>query len=114
MLLLAFLLGLTGPALAQAHPGQAVVILDVRGVIDPVVAPYVKLGLDTANSTDAPLVIILLDPPGGLAAALRAMVLAILHSNIPIIVLSVEPFEVCTASAGVFMPMVARVAARWE
>jgi membrane-bound serine protease (ClpP class) len=36
-------------------------ILKVRGVIDPVVAQCVKHGLDTANSTDAPLVIILED-----------------------------------------------------
>jgi membrane-bound serine protease (ClpP class) len=111
VLLLALLLGLTtGLALARAPAGQAVVILEVRGVIDPVVAQYVKHGLDTANSTDAPLVVILLDTPGGLDTAMREIVQAILNSNTPV-VLFVEPSGARAASAGVFITMAAHLAA---
>jgi membrane-bound serine protease (ClpP class) len=90
--------------------GQTIVILEVRGVIDPVVAQYVKYGLDRANSTDAPLVVILLDTPGGLDTAMRAIVQAILNSDIPIAVY-VEPSGARAASAGVFITMAAHVAA---
>jgi membrane-bound serine protease (ClpP class) len=95
---------MTGSALAQAPAGQAVVILEVRGVIDPVVAQYVKHGLDMANHTDAPLVVILLDTPGGLDTAMREIVQAILNSDVPVAVF-VEPSGARAASAGVFMTM---------
>jgi membrane-bound serine protease (ClpP class) len=101
---------MTGLALAQQPVGRAVVILDVRGVIDPVVAQYVKQGLDTANHTDAQLVIICLDTPGGLDTAMREIVQAILNSDIPIAVF-VEPSGARAASAGVFITIAADVAA---
>lgn len=110
VLLLALLLGMTGLALAQQPSGQAVVILEVRGVIDPVVAQYVKQGLETANHTDAQLLIICLDTPGGLDTAMREIVQAILNSDIPIAVF-VEPSGARAASAGVFITMAADVAA---
>ncbi|MBI1876846.1 MAG: hypothetical protein HYR94_01170 [Chloroflexi bacterium] len=110
VLLLALLLGMTGLAFAQSPSGRAVVILEVRGVIDPVVAQYVKQGLETANHTDAPLVIIRLDTPGGLDTAMREIVQAILNSDVPVAVF-VEPSGARAASAGVFMTMAAHVAA---
>lgn len=110
VLLLALLLGMTGLAFAQSPSGRAVVILEVRGVIDPVVAQYVKQGLETANHTDAPLVIIRLDTPGGLDTAMREIVQAILNSEVPVAVF-VEPSGARAASAGVFMTMAAHLAA---
>lgn len=110
VLLLALLLALTGLARTQAQSSRAVVILQVRGVIDPVVAQYVKQSLDTANHTDAQLVIIRLDTPGGLDTAMREMVQAILNSDVPVVVF-VEPSGARAASAGVFITMAAHVAA---
>ncbi len=110
VLLLTLLLALTGLAWVQAQSGQAVVILEVRGVIDPVVAQYLKHGLDTANRTDALLVVILLDTPGGLDTAMREIVQAILNSDTPIVVY-VEPSGARAASAGVFIAMSAHLAA---
>jgi len=110
VLLLALLLGMTGLTFAQPPLGKAVVILEVRGVIDPIVAQYVKHGLDTANHTDAQLVIIRLDTPGGLDTAMRDIVQAILNSDVPVAVF-VEPSGARAASAGVFMTMAAHLAA---
>jgi membrane-bound serine protease (ClpP class) len=110
VLLLALFLGVTGLAFAQPASGGAVMILEVRGVIDPVVAQYVKHSLDTADSADAQLVVILLDTPGGLDTAMREIVQAILNSNVPVIVY-VEPSGARAASAGVFITMAAHLAA---
>ncbi len=110
LLLGALLLGMTGLAFAQPTSGRPVVILEVRGVIDPVVAQYVKHGLDTANNTDAQLVVILLDTPGGLDTAMRSIVQGILNSDIPVAVY-VEPAGARAASAGVFITMAAHMAA---
>ena len=110
VLLLALFLGVTGPAFAQPASGGVVMILEVRGVIDPVVAQYVKHGLDTADGVEAQLVVILLDTPGGLDTAMRDIVQAILNSEVPVAVF-VEPSGARAASAGVFITMAAHVAA---
>jgi len=98
------------PVLAdEAAPG-AVLVLHVRGVIDPVVAQYVVQGLADASAANARLVIIQLDTPGGLDSAMRDMVQAILNSQVPVAVF-VAPAGARAASAGVFITMAAHVAA---
>jgi membrane-bound serine protease (ClpP class) len=109
LLLSVLILGMTGLAFARQASGGAITIVEVRGIIDPVVAQYVKHGLDTANSADANLVIILLDTPGGLDPAMRDIVQAILNSDVPVAVY-VEPSGARAASAGVFITMAAHVA----
>jgi membrane-bound serine protease (ClpP class) len=108
LLLGALLLGLTTPVLAQSEANGAVVVLDVRGVIDPITAQYVENSLATAN--DAQLVVISLDTPGGLDTAMRTIVQAILNADVPVAVF-VEPSGARAASAGVFITMAAHVAA---
>jgi membrane-bound serine protease (ClpP class) len=91
-------------ALAQAPAGQVVMILEICGVINPIVAQYVTYNLTSANHTDTPLVVLLLDTPGGLDTTMRELVQAILNSD-NLIVLFVEPSRVCAASAEVFITM---------
>lgn len=110
LLLCMLLLGLVEPVLAQQSWTGKAVILEVRGVIDPVTAQYVKQGLKTANSAEAELVVIRLDTPGGLDTAMRDIVQAILNSHVPVAVF-VEPSGARAASAGVFITMAAHVAA---
>lgn len=111
LLLLVGLLWLaTGPALADETVPGAVLVLHVRGVIDPVVAQYVVQSLADARAADARLVIIQLDTPGGLDSAMRDMVQAILNSQVPVAVF-VAPAGARAASAGVFITMAAHVAA---
>ncbi len=102
--------GIVGPAFAQDAPPGAVVVLEVRGVIDPIVAQYVEQGIGAANGTGAGLVVILLDTPGGLDTAMRAIVQAILNSDVPVAVF-VAPSGARAASAGVFITMAGHVAA---
>jgi membrane-bound serine protease (ClpP class) len=100
--------GVATPALAQ-QPRTAVV-LEVRGVIDPVVAQYVGRGISAAHRAGAQLVLIQLDTPGGLDTAMRTIVQAILNSEVPVAVL-IAPSGARAASAGVFITMAAHVAA---
>jgi membrane-bound serine protease (ClpP class) len=104
------MVGLTSPAFAQGVSRGAVVVLEVRGVIDPVVAKYVSHGIGATNSRGAELVVIQLDTPGGLDTAMREIVQAILNSDVPVAVF-VAPSGARAASAGVFITMAAHVAA---
>jgi membrane-bound serine protease (ClpP class) len=95
---------------AQNDSPGGVVVLKVYGVIDPVVAQYVKNGIKAAASANAELVVIQLDTPGGLDTAMRDIVQAILSSEVPVAVF-VAPPGARAASAGVFITMAADVAA---
>ncbi len=110
LLFSALMFGITSPSFAGWASEGAVVVLEVRGVIDPVVAQYVKQGIDAANNAGAELVVIQLDTPGGLDTAMRDIVQAILNSDVPVAVF-VAPSGARAASAGVFITMAAHVAA---
>ena len=110
LLFSALFVGVAGPAFAQHASQGAVVVLEVRGVIDPVVAQYVEQGIDAANTAGAGLVVIQLDTHGGLDTAMRDIVQAILNSHVPVAVF-VAPAGARAASAGVFITMAAHVAA---
>lgn len=107
------LLGLAGVASAQDVTGARVLVVEVRGVIDPIVARYVERSLavaDNAPNHSVALVVILLDTPGGLDSAMRTIVQAILNAETPVAVF-VEPAGARAASAGVFITMAAHLAA---
>jgi hypothetical protein len=86
VLLLALLLEMMGPAFRQPTLGKAVVILEVRGVIDPVAPQYIKCDLDTPNPTGFRLLSLYLNPIGGLGTAMRKIAQAILNFDIPLTV----------------------------
>jgi membrane-bound serine protease (ClpP class) len=106
----ALMVGVAHSALAQNDSPGEVVILNVHGVIDPVVAQYVKRGIEAAASSGAELIVIQLDTPGGLDTAMRDIVQTILNSDVPIVVF-VAPPGARAASAGVFITVAAHVAA---
>ena len=95
---------------ALGTPPARVVLLQVRGVIDPIVAQYVEQGVRVANREGADLIVIQLDTPGGLDTAMRTVVQAILASDTPVAVF-VAPSGARAASAGVFIAMAAHVIA---
>lgn len=106
-----FVLGL-GPGLAQAQSfsSSPVVVLTVKGVIDPVTARYVVRGLGEAASMNAEAVVIQLDTPGGLDTAMREIVQAMLNASVPVVVY-VWPRGARAGSAGVFITLAAHIAA---
>lgn len=90
--------------------GGAVHILQVADAIGPGVADFIGQGIDRAESADAACVLIQLDTPGGLAEAMRQIVMRILASRVPVVVY-VAPGGARAASAGVMITMAADVAA---
>ncbi|MCB4824810.1 NfeD family protein [Roseicella aerolata] len=111
MLLLALaLLPAQAPAQPAAEAGRVALLLTVEGGIGPGIAEYVIDGLDRAAAQGAALVVIRLDTPGGLDAATRRIVQAMLASPVPVAIW-VAPRGARAASAGLFLLSAAQVAA---
>ncbi len=103
-----FLIGLSGiPVSADAGD---VLVIEVKGTINPVLAKHIQNGITEAENTDAELCVILLDTPGGLDTAMRDIVQSISNSRVPVAVY-VAPSGARAASAGVFITLAGHVAA---
>ncbi len=100
---------IVSPVLSQGQ-GQPVIVLEVEGVINPFSARYLERGLAVAQGSDAALVVVVLDTPGGLETSMREMVQSILQSSIPVAVF-VSPEGARAASAGLFILMAGDIAA---
>jgi membrane-bound serine protease (ClpP class) len=103
---LLFLLAiLAGPAVA----GE-VVTLEVDGAIGVATAEYLVSGLEHARDTDAELVIVRMDTPGGLVNSTRDIIKAILASPVPVAVY-VAPEGARADSAGTYILFASHIAA---
>lgn len=112
ILRISFLLGLLLAALAVARVQAAsptITIVNVKGVINPVLEDYIERGLEEAEDINATACIIQMDTPGGLDTAMRDIVQHIVNARIPVVVY-VSPSGARAASAGVFITMAAHVA----
>jgi membrane-bound serine protease (ClpP class) len=87
-----------------------IVVLEIEGTINPVVAEYIQNGIEKAEEADARACIIQMDTPGGLDTAMRDIVQAILNADIPVIVY-VSPSGARAASAGTYITLAGHVAA---
>jgi membrane-bound serine protease (ClpP class) len=105
------LLGLVAaPIAAQERGSGPVMVIEVRGIINPLTTRYLERTLSLAQQRDARLVVLLLDTPGGLESAMREMSQLLLNSPIPTAVY-VEPDGARATSAGLFITMAGHVAA---
>ncbi|MFO7917604.1 MAG: nodulation protein NfeD [Anaerolineae bacterium] len=108
-ILLAMVMLIAWPMVTQAANGS-VMVLQVRGVINPFSARYLQRGLRLAEQRGVQMVLITLDTPGGLESAMREMVQALLEAPVPTVVY-VAPRGARATSAGMFVLLAADVAA---
>jgi membrane-bound serine protease (ClpP class) len=105
------LLGLAvvaGSSRAAAAPGD-VVVLPATGIVDNVLANYIREGILRADREDAAAVVIRLNTPGGSLAATQEIVSTLLEAPLPVIVW-VAPQGARAASAGTFITLAANLA----
>ncbi|WP_456474192.1 NfeD family protein [Candidatus Pyrohabitans sp.] len=95
----------------SAHAeGAEVIVVEVKGIIDPVVKDYVARGIEQAEGQGAEALILEIDTPGGLDASMRSIIQDILDSRVPVVVY-VYPRGARAASAGSFILVASHAAA---
>ncbi|MFC2032154.1 nodulation protein NfeD [Chloroflexota bacterium] len=93
----------------QAASPSRVVVLEVKGTVNPVLVGYIERGIERAEEINATVCIIQLDTPGGLDTAMRDIIQHIVNAKVPVVVY-VSPSGARAASAGAFIAMAAHVA----
>jgi membrane-bound serine protease (ClpP class) len=96
--------------LAQAAEPPPVVVIDVKGAIGVGTGHMIEEGFARARNERAGLIVLRLDTPGGLVAATRDIIQAILSSPVPVAVY-IAPSGARAASAGTYIAYAAHVAA---
>ena len=99
----------TAPESSDTAPTKAL-LMQIDGTIGPVTAEYFRNGLRKADELGADLVVLRLDTPGGLDAAMRDIVKDILAAPLPVVGY-VAPSGARAASAGTYILYATHVAA---
>ncbi len=94
---------------AETRSGT-VLVATIRGSINPASSDYLQRAIRQAEEERAAALLIELDTPGGLVAATKDIIQAMLGAEVPIIVY-VAPRGAWAGSAGTFITMAAHVAA---
>ncbi|MBI5410048.1 MAG: nodulation protein NfeD [Nitrospirae bacterium] len=87
-----------------------IIVINVEGVVNPVMSEFISTSIDEAVNEKADLIVIKLDTPGGLDTSMRTIVKKITASEAPVVVY-VSPGGARAASAGVFITLSAHIAA---
>ena len=89
--------------------GPRVLVVDIERRIDPLTVGYITRGIDRAEESEASLLVIRLDTPGGLVESTRDIVRVMVDAETPIAVL-VSPAGARASSAGTFVTAAAHFA----
>jgi membrane-bound serine protease (ClpP class) len=107
---LALLAGLSGMLVGGARGAEPqVVLLPTTGIVDQVMAAYLREGVAAADARGAEAVIIELNTPGGSLEATNEIAGTLLEARVPVIVW-VAPSGGRAASAGTFITLAGHVA----
>ena len=101
------------PATPEREPvvrDGAVLVVTVKGTINPASADYIVNAIEQAEREQAALLVIELDTPGGVLASAQEIVQALLAADVPVAVF-VSPRGAWAASAGAFITMAGHIAA---
>ena len=101
--------GLVLPGRSTAAAERAIV-LEINGAIGPPIADYLTGEIKAAPSSDARLVILRMNTPGGLDTSMRQIISAILASPLPVVTY-VAPNGARAASAGTYIAYASPIAA---
>ncbi len=85
-------------------------VVEINGPIGPAVSDHVVKAITRAREENVPVLILRMDTPGGLDAAMRDMIKAILNSPVPVIGF-VAPPGARAASAGTYLLYATHIAA---
>ncbi|MEE4186417.1 MAG: nodulation protein NfeD, partial [Gammaproteobacteria bacterium] len=95
---------------AASFADDSIVNIELKGGIGVATAEYVIKAIEHANATDASLVLISADTPGGLVSATRDIIQAILASDVPVATY-VTPAGARADSAGTYILLASHIAA---
>src|SRR5215831_9856338 len=109
MSICAALIGFALPVTPAAAAERAIV-LEINGAIGPPIADYIARELNAARASDARLVILRMNTPGGLDTSMRQIISAILASPVPVVTY-VAPNGARAASAGTYIAYGSPIAA---
>jgi membrane-bound serine protease (ClpP class) len=99
--------GLFAPAQAQ-DTSRLVDVIEVKGVIDPTMADYLRARIAAAERDGVHAAVIEIDTPGGLDISMRGILQEMLDSEVPLVVW-VAPRGARAASAGTFIAYAANL-----
>ncbi|MBK1619245.1 hypothetical protein CKO42_12525 [Lamprobacter modestohalophilus] len=110
MLALMIATGSLMPAMPEAAEAREALVIPIDGAIGAATGELVVTGLEQAAQTDAEIVVLRMDTPGGLDQAMRRIIKAILASPVPVASL-VAPPGARAASAGTYILYASQIAA---
>jgi membrane-bound serine protease (ClpP class) len=95
---------------AQSTAGRTVTLIALRGAIGPATSDFLTRGIAAAEASNAALVVVEMDTPGGLDTSMREIIQAILNSSVPVATF-VSPQGARAASAGTYILYASHIAA---